>query len=133
MYHTDASPLRCYIGSRHAEGPSRSRRAQEGEDQRVATLRRAWGFARAYHWHLAVYLGTIGLAALVGTLLPLIFKPLIDGALPPATPDGCGGLDMPFFISSIVGPSLPWNCQSLAAKAKNWNALNGVRPACQRS
>src|SRR5262245_49279032 len=32
------------------------------------------------------------------------------------------------FISSIVGPSLLGTCKSLAAKAKNWNALNGVRP-----
>jgi ATP-binding cassette subfamily B protein len=54
---------------------------------RVATLRRAWGFARAYRRHLAAYLGTIVLAALVGTLPPLIFKALIDGALPPAPPD----------------------------------------------
>ena len=52
-----------------------------------ATLARAWGFARPYRWLLAAYLGTIALAALVGTLPPLIFKALIDGALPPAPTD----------------------------------------------
>ena len=49
-----------------------------------ATLGRAWGFARAYRGRLIAYLGTIALAALVGTLPPLIFKALIDNALPPA-------------------------------------------------
>ena len=35
-----------------------------------ATLWRAWGFARAYRGRLIAYLGTIALAALVGTLPP---------------------------------------------------------------
>jgi ATP-binding cassette, subfamily B, bacterial len=53
----------------------------------LATLRRAWGFARAYRGHLIAYLGTIVLAALVGTLPPLVFKVLIDNALPPGHRD----------------------------------------------
>ena len=52
-----------------------------------ATLRRAWGFARSYRGHLVVHLGTIVLAALVGTLPPLVFKALIDNALPPGHRD----------------------------------------------
>lgn len=52
-----------------------------------ATLGRAWGFARAYRGLLVAYLGAIALAALVGTLPPLVFKALIDEALPPAHRD----------------------------------------------
>ena len=51
------------------------------------TLRRAWGLARAYRARLVAYLGTIVLAALVGTLPPLVFKALIDNALPPGRHD----------------------------------------------
>jgi len=53
----------------------------------LATVRRAWGFARAYRGYLIAYLGTIVLAALVGTLPPLVFKALIDNALPPGHRD----------------------------------------------
>jgi hypothetical protein len=53
----------------------------------LATVRRAWGFARAYRGYLIAYLGTIVLAALVGTLPPLVFKALIDNALPPGYRD----------------------------------------------
>src|SRR5262245_25578599 len=52
-----------------------------------ATLVRVWGFARPYRGHLLAYLGTIGLAALLGTLPPLVFKALIDNALPPGHRD----------------------------------------------
>jgi ATP-binding cassette subfamily B protein len=53
----------------------------------LATLWRAWGFARTYRGYLIAYLGTIVLAALIGTLPPLIFKALIDNALPPGHQD----------------------------------------------
>ncbi len=52
-----------------------------------AALRRAWGFARAYRGHLIAYVATIVLAALIGTLPPLVFKALIDNALPPGHRD----------------------------------------------
>jgi ATP-binding cassette subfamily B protein len=65
-----------------------------------ATLARAWGFARPYRWLLAAYLGTIALAALVGTLPPLIFKALIDGALPPAPAEP--GLVDRLFVAAVV-------------------------------
>ena len=52
-----------------------------------ATLRRAWGFARVYRRLLLAYLGTIVLAAFAGTLPPLVFKALIDNALPPDNSD----------------------------------------------
>ncbi len=65
-----------------------------------ATLRRAWGFAAPYRWSLAAYLGTIVLAAAIGTLPPLIFKALIDGALPPAEPDP--GLVNRLFLAAVV-------------------------------
>jgi ATP-binding cassette subfamily B protein len=52
-----------------------------------ATLWRAWGFARAYRGRLIACLGAIALAALVGTVPPLLFKALIDNALPPGHRD----------------------------------------------
>jgi ATP-binding cassette, subfamily B, bacterial len=62
---------------------------EELENAKVdrATVGRAWGFARAYRGQLIAYLGTIILAALVGTLPPLVFKALIDNALPPGHRD----------------------------------------------
>ena len=65
-----------------------------------ATLWRAWGFARAYRGRLIAYLGTIALAALVGTLPPLIFKALIDDALPPGHRDP--GLVNWLFVVAVV-------------------------------
>ena len=65
-----------------------------------ATLGRAWGFARAYRGHLIAYLGTIVLAALVGTLPPLVFKALIDNALPPGHRDP--GLVNWLFVAAVA-------------------------------
>ena len=65
-----------------------------------ATLWRAWGFARAYRGRLIAYLGTIALAALVGTLPPLLFKALIDNALPPGHRDP--GLVNWLFVIAVV-------------------------------
>jgi len=65
-----------------------------------ATLARAWGFARAFRTHLIVYLGTLALAALVGTLPPLLFKGLIDNALPPGHRDP--GLVNWLFVIAVV-------------------------------
>ncbi len=47
-----------------------------------ATLLRAWGFARPYRAHLVAYLGTIIGAALLGALPPIVFKSIIDSAIP---------------------------------------------------
>ena len=49
-------------------------------------LRRAWRFAKPYHRMLEVYSVLIVLAALLGTLPPLIFKKLIDSAVVHQTP-----------------------------------------------
>jgi ATP-binding cassette subfamily B protein len=65
-----------------------------------ATLWRAWGFARAYRGRLIAYLGTIALAALVGTVPPLLFKALIDNALPPGHRDP--GLVNWLFVIAVV-------------------------------
>ena len=51
-----------------------------GIDRR--TLRRAWSFARPYRVRLLLYLATIILTALIGIIPPLIFKALIDQAIP---------------------------------------------------
>ncbi|HVQ75224.1 MAG TPA: ABC transporter ATP-binding protein [Candidatus Binatia bacterium] len=65
-----------------------------------ATLGRIWGFARAYRGHLVAYLVTIVLAALVGTLPPLVFKALIDNALPPGHHDP--GLVNWLFLTAVA-------------------------------
>ena len=65
-----------------------------------ATVGRAWGFARAYRGQLIAYLGTIILAALVGTLPPLVFKALIDNALPPGHSDP--GLVNWLFVGAVA-------------------------------
>ena len=65
-----------------------------------ASLRRAWGFARAYRGYLMAYLGTIVLAAFIGTLPPLIFKALIDNALPPGHRDP--GLVNWLFVTAVA-------------------------------
>jgi ATP-binding cassette, subfamily B, bacterial len=64
-----------------------------------ASLGRIWGFARAYRGHLIAYLGTIVLAALAGTLPPLVFKALIDNALPPGHRDP--GLVNWLFVTAV--------------------------------
>jgi ATP-binding cassette subfamily B protein len=47
-----------------------------------ATLLRAWGFARPFRLQLVLYLATIIGAALVGALPPIVFKAIIDHAIP---------------------------------------------------
>jgi len=46
------------------------------------TLRRAWGFARPYRPKLIGYLATIAVTAVVGSLPPMVFRALIDRAVP---------------------------------------------------
>ena len=69
-------------------GGGRARQARLDPDQlersRIdrATVRRAWRFARPYHRLIVLYLGTIVLSSLVAVLPPLVFKRLIDVAIP---------------------------------------------------
>ncbi len=51
-------------------------------DRRV--LRRAWGFARPYRGWLVAYLATIVVSSLLGLLPPLLFRWIIDDAIPSA-------------------------------------------------
>ena len=51
-------------------------------DRRV--LRRAWGFARPYRLWIAAYLATIVVSSLLGLLPPLLFRSIIDTAIPTA-------------------------------------------------
>src|SRR4051794_18490839 len=46
------------------------------------TLKRAWSFAPPYRTQLILYPATIVLGTVVGVLPPLIFKQLIDKAIP---------------------------------------------------
>jgi ATP-binding cassette subfamily B protein len=47
-----------------------------------ALLRRSWTFVRPYRRKLGVYLAVIALSSLVGVLPPLVFRRLIDTAIP---------------------------------------------------
>jgi ATP-binding cassette subfamily B protein len=49
-------------------------------DRRV--LRRAWGFARPYRRLIAGFLATIVVSSLIGLLPPLLFRAIIDRAIP---------------------------------------------------
>lgn len=53
---------------------------QAGIDR--ATVRRAWGFARPYRGRIALYVGVLIANAVASVLPPLIFKQLIDEAIP---------------------------------------------------
>ena len=49
-------------------------------DRRV--VRRAWGFAHPFRWSIAGFLGAIVVSAIVALLPPLIFRRIIDVAIP---------------------------------------------------
>jgi ATP-binding cassette subfamily B protein len=59
---------------------ARRDRAAAGVDR--ATLKRAWGFAAKYRTKLLIYMGVIAITAVVAALPPLVFKRLIDTAIP---------------------------------------------------
>jgi ATP-binding cassette subfamily B protein len=46
------------------------------------TVRRAWGFARPYRRQLSFYLATIIGSSIIAVIPPLVFKRLIDHAIP---------------------------------------------------
>jgi len=56
--------------------------AVKGASLDRAVVRRVWAFARPYRRLLAAYLATIVLSSLVGVLPPLVFRRLIDRAIP---------------------------------------------------
>lgn len=57
------------------------RRSQAAKVDRV-TLKRAWGFAHPYRLKLVLYLGSIAATSIVAALPPLVFRRLIDTAIP---------------------------------------------------
>ena len=60
------------------------RGAQLPDDAKLApgTVRRVWGFARAYRLLILAFLAIIGLSALLGAATPLLVRELIDTAIP---------------------------------------------------
>jgi ATP-binding cassette subfamily B protein len=60
----------------------RDTEALKGKTLDGAVLRRVWTFARAYRRMLWLFLATILLASAVGILPPLVFKRIIDEAIP---------------------------------------------------
>ncbi|MFP3902279.1 MAG: ABC transporter ATP-binding protein, partial [Acidimicrobiia bacterium] len=57
-----------------------------------AVIRRVGHFARPYRWMLLTYLGIIVLGALAALVPPLIFREIIDGAIPRGRDQGDLGL-----------------------------------------
>ncbi len=49
-----------------------------------SVLRRAWGFARPYRWAILGFLVTIVVAAIIGLVPPLLFRAILDTAIPDA-------------------------------------------------
>jgi ATP-binding cassette subfamily B protein len=63
-------------------GLGRDREAVKGKSLDRAVMRRVWEFARAYRRMLWFFLATILLSSLVGILPPLVFRDIIDDAIP---------------------------------------------------
>jgi ATP-binding cassette subfamily B protein len=65
-------------------GPHTLRPREEVAGAQVsrATLRRAWGFSRRFRRTIVLYLVTIVAAAVVGLVPPLLFRAIIDDAIP---------------------------------------------------
>src|SRR5918995_6809582 len=55
-------------------------------------VRRVWRFARPYRWMLLAYVGTIIAQALVQLTPPLLFRSIIDSAIPQGVDGGDRGL-----------------------------------------
>jgi ATP-binding cassette, subfamily B, bacterial len=53
-----------------------------GADVSRATVRRIYAFARQYRWMVAGFLGTIALTAIIDLAPPLLFREIIDEAIP---------------------------------------------------
>ena len=58
--------------------------AVKGAKVRRETLRRAWVFARRYRFHIAGFLTAILVSALLGLAPPLLFRSILDTAIPNA-------------------------------------------------
>lgn len=56
----------------------------KGARLRRSTLRRAWQFARPYRFHIAGFLSAILVSALLGLAPPLLFRSVLDTAIPRA-------------------------------------------------
>jgi ATP-binding cassette subfamily B protein len=63
-------------------GVGRDRSAAEGRSLDRAVLKRVWQFGRHYRAMLVLFLATIVFTSLVGILPPLVFKRIIDNAIP---------------------------------------------------
>lgn len=72
----------CEEGIIHRFGSSLDPAELKAASLDRATLRRAWAFARRYRARLLAYLATIAATAVVAALPPLVFRALIDDALP---------------------------------------------------
>lgn len=60
----------------------RDRQAVDGVELSRATMRRAWAFARPYRGLIAMFLGLILVAALLGLVPPLVVRAILDTAIP---------------------------------------------------
>ncbi len=75
------------MGMRMRVGPPRfgnNADAVKGATLDRQVLRRAWGFARPYRLWILAYLATIVVSSLLGLLPPLLFRWIIDDAIPSA-------------------------------------------------
>jgi ATP-binding cassette, subfamily B, bacterial len=105
-------------GSPHAA----LRRAAKNGDQPArldrALIRRVWGFARPYRRRLLLFLVTVTLGALLGLAPPLVFKRIIDVAIP----TGDRGL---VTALALVALSLALLSTALDVAQRYWSSVVG--------
>jgi ATP-binding cassette subfamily B protein len=74
--------MRMRFGPPPGHGRDRDREALKGVTLDRRVLARAWGFARPYRVVILVFLVTIVVSSLIGLLPPLLFRSIIDTAIP---------------------------------------------------
>jgi ATP-binding cassette subfamily B protein len=73
---------RFYSGMSMRRWVKRGDELPPGTKLAAGTVRRVWGFARAYRLHIVAFLAIIGISALLGAATPLLVRALIDTAIP---------------------------------------------------
>ena len=68
-----------------------------------SVVRRAWGFARPYRWPIIGFLVTIAFDAVIGLVPPLLFRAILDTAIPDARQDSWSSSSPPIVVLRRAG------------------------------
>jgi ABC-type bacteriocin/lantibiotic exporter with double-glycine peptidase domain len=69
-------------------------------------LRRAWVFARPFRGLIMVFLATIMAGAVLGLIPPLLFRRIIDEAIPARNRNMVGAMAILFVVAAVASGSL---------------------------